>query len=183
MIEPLTGVLLVSDPFLKDPNFQRTVVLLCEHKEEGSFGLVLNRTVKQTLDQLITELEGYTIPVYYGGPVQMDTLHFIHELPDEIPGGQEITKDIYWGGDFELVMTLLKKDALDLSKIRFYLGYSGWSSGQLTDEVNEKSWLTVTATRNLVFNEQTDNIWKEAVKSMGGEYKQLINYPIDPQLN
>nr|WP_294907494.1 YqgE/AlgH family protein [uncultured Lacibacter sp.] len=183
MIEPASGILLISDPFLKDPNFMRTVVLLCEHDEAGSFGLVINRTFEQTLDQLIADLDGHTVPVYYGGPVQMDTLHFLHQLPNEIPGGQEITKGIYWGGDFEMVMSMLKDETLDLNKIRFYLGYSGWSNGQLNDEMKEKSWLTVNASRNLVFHKQTDAIWNEAVKSMGGQYGQLINYPIDPQLN
>ena len=183
MIEPGTGILLISDPFLKDPNFMRTVVLLCEHKDEGSFGLVINREFEQTLDQLITELEGYSVPVHYGGPVQMDTLHFLHQLPDEIPGGQAITKDIYWGGDFEMVISMLKKGTLDLGKIRFYLGYSGWGNGQLTDEMKEKSWLTANATRKLVFQTEIDHIWKESVKSMGGEFEQLIHYPIDPQLN
>ena len=183
MIEPGTGILLISDPFLKDPNFMRTVVLLCEHKDEGSFGLVINRTFEQTLDQLITELDGYSVPVHYGGPVQMDTLHFLHQLPDEIPGGHAITKDIYWGGDFEMVISMLKKGTLDLGKIRFYLGYSGWGNGQLTDEMKEKSWLTANATRKLVFQTEIDHIWKESVKSMGGEFEQLIHYPIDPQLN
>lgn len=183
MNEPATGILLISDPFLKDPNFMRTVVLLCEHKDEGSFGLVINRTFEQTLDQLMNDLEGYAVPVYYGGPVQMDTLHFLHELPDEIPGGQKITKDIYWGGDFDIVIDMLKKGTLDLNKIRFYLGYSGWGNGQLNDEMKEKSWLTVDATRKIVFHTQIDAIWKEAVKSMGGQFEQLIHYPIDPQLN
>lgn len=183
MIEPAAGILLISDPFLKDPNFSRTVVLLCDHKEEGSFGLVLNRSFDHTLDELITELEGYHVPVYYGGPVQVDTLHFLHQLPDEIPGGQEISNGIYWGGDFDTVVHQLKNGTLDLSKIRFYLGYSGWSSGQLHDEIKVKSWLTVTATRKLIFNTETGDIWKDAIKSMGGPYKQIIHYPIDPQLN
>ena len=113
----------------------------------------------------------------------MDTLHFLHQLPEEIPGGQEITKGIFWGGDFDMVLSSLKNETLDLNKIRFYLGYSGWSNGQLNDEMKEKTWLTVNASRNIVFHQQTDSIWKEAVKSMGGEYNQIINYPIDPQLN
>jgi putative transcriptional regulator len=72
MIDPASGILLISDPFLKDPNFMRTVVLLCEHNEAtGSFGLVINRTFEQTLDELINDLDGHTVPVYYGGPVQM----------------------------------------------------------------------------------------------------------------
>lgn len=183
MIDPGKGILLISDPFLKDPNFKRTVVLLCEHKEEGSFGLVLNRLFDHTLDQLITESEGHKVPVYYGGPVQMDTLHFLHQLPEDVPGGQEIATGIYWGGNFERVMNLLTSGMLDLTKIRFYLGYSGWGSGQLHDEMNEKTWLTVNATRKLVFQTNTDEIWKDALRSMGGQYEQLIHYPIDPQLN
>ncbi len=78
---------------------------------------------------------------------------------------------------------MLKKGTLDLSKIRFYLGYSGWGEGQLQEELTEKSWLTVNATRKLIFQTETDMIWKEAVKSMGGRFEQLVNYPIDPQLN
>ena len=81
MIEPGAGILLISDPFLKDPNFMRTVVFLCEHQEQGSFGFVLNRKYENTIDEIIPELEGYKLPVYYGGPVQTDTLHFLHQYP------------------------------------------------------------------------------------------------------
>ena len=184
MIDPASGILLISDPFLRDPNFMRTVVLLCEHNDAtGTFGLVINRTFEQTLDELITDIDGFHVPVYYGGPVQMDTLHFLHQLPNEIPGGQEIGKDIFWGGDFEIVLTLLRQGLLDLDKIRFYLGYSGWSNGQLDSELKEKSWLTVEASNQLVFEKDTDLIWKNSLKAMGGQYTQLINYPIDPQLN
>lgn len=183
MIEPANGILLISDPFLKDPNFMRTVVLLCEHREDGTFGLILNRHFEQTLGDLITELEGYNIPVYYGGPVQLDTLHFLHQLPHEIPGGQEVIKGVYWGGDFDLVVQMLKNNTLDTSRIRFYLGYSGWGSGQLNDEMNEKTWLTEKAIAPLIFHKNVNELWKDALKQMGGEYEQLINYPIDPQLN
>ena len=84
MIEPAAGILLIADPFLKDPNFLRTVVLLCEHRQQGSFGFVLNKQIEQTLDELITDLEGHSLPVY-GGPVQKDTIHFLHQYPDLIP--------------------------------------------------------------------------------------------------
>ncbi|RXK58458.1 YqgE/AlgH family protein [Lacibacter luteus] len=184
MIDPASGILLISDPFLRDPNFMRTVVLLCEHNDAtGTFGLVINRTFEQTLDQLITDIDGFEVPVYYGGPVQMDTLHFLHQLPGEIPGGQEIARDIFWGGDFDIVLTLLRQGLLDLDKIRFYLGYSGWSNGQLDSELKEKSWLTVKASNQLVFEKETDLIWKNSLQAMGGKYAQLVNYPIDPQLN
>jgi putative transcriptional regulator len=183
MIEPGPGILLIADPFLKDPNFLRTVVFLCEHKEEGSFGFVLNRQYENTLDELIPELEGHTLPVYYGGPVQQDTIYFLHQYPDEIPGGQEILKGVYWGGDFDAVINLIKNEGINHKKIRFYLGYSGWGEGQLDGEMKEKTWLTVKATRKLIFQTDHNEIWKESLKHLGGDYEIMVNFPIDPQLN
>ena len=183
MIEPAAGILLIADPFLKDPNFLRTVVLLCEHKEQGSFGFVLNKHIEQTLDELITDLEGYSLLVYYGGPVQMNTIHFLHQYPDLIPESVKVSNDIYWGGNFETVTALIKNNSIDRNKIKFFIGYSGWGDGQLTGELEEKSWLTVSANHKLVFNTGYNEIWKGSLQALGGEYEMLINFPIDPQLN
>lgn len=183
MIQPAPGILLIADPFLKDPNFLRTVVMLCEHKEEGSFGLVLNKQIEQTLGELIADLEGFDLPVYYGGPVQINTIHFLHQYPELIPGSQKISTEIYWGGNFETVSALIKNKDINHKKIKFFVGYSGWGDGQLTDELKEKSWLTVSATKNLVFNTDHDEIWKASLQHLGGDYEMMINFPIDPQLN
>lgn len=183
MIEPVPGVLLIADPFLKDPNFMRTVVILCEHKAEGSFGLVLNQKADLTLDELIENIDDTSIPVYYGGPVEINTLHIIHQYGTEIPGSQEIMKGVFWGGNFEAIIEKLKSKTLDTNKIRFFLGYSGWSEGQLDNELKEKTWLTVGATKRLIFHHNTSEIWKSALKQLGGEYEMMANFPIDPQLN
>ena len=183
MIEPGPGILLIAEPFLKDPNFMRTVVFLCDHQEEGSFGFVINRTYEHTLDELMNDLGDLKIPVFYGGPVQMDTIHFLHQYPEQIPGSYEVLNGIYWGGDFELAIQLIKNGEVDINKIRFYIGYSGWATGQLNDELKEKSWLTAEATRKLVFHKKTDEIWKDALKHLGGDYEMMINFPTDPQLN
>jgi putative transcriptional regulator len=178
-----SGLLLISDPFLKDPNFMRTVVLLCEHNPDGSFGFVLNRPYDQRLDDFIPALEGYSIPVFYGGPVQTDTLHFIHSLPNQIPDGQPIGDGIYWGGNFEQVIALVRQRELDLRHIRFFLGYSGWSTGQLEDEMTVNSWLTADANPKLTFETEPTEIWKAAVKELDEAFHEIIHYPIDPQLN
>ena len=183
MIQPTAGTLLIADPFLKDPNFMRTVVLMCEHNAEGSFGFVLNKLFDYTLDELITSFEGYPIPVYYGGPVNMDTVHFLHQYPDQIPDSQEVMQGVYWGGNFETLATLVKNNQIDFSKIRFFIGYSGWGKGQLSEELDEKSWLTVSATRKLIFHQNPDDIWKDSLKHLGGDYEIMINFPTDPQLN
>ncbi len=183
MINPDTGILLIADPFLKDPNFLRSVVFLCEHKTEGSIGFVLNKKLKHTLDEFIPDLEGFELPVYFGGPVQSNSLQFLHQYPDEIPGGQEVMPGIYWGGDFDLLIQLIKEKKIDPVKVKFFIGYSGWESDQLDLEIIEKSWLTVKATRKLLFQEKEKEIWKDSLKQLGGKYETLINYPIDPQLN
>lgn len=174
---------MIADPFLKDPNFLRTVVFLCEHKEEGSFGFVLNRRYENTLDELIPEVDGVRLPVYYGGPVQIDSIHFLHQYPEDIPGGVEVLKGVYWGGDFEKAVELIKNGGIDRNRIRFFIGYSGWGTGQLAEEMMEKTWLTVEATRSLIFHKTAEEVWKESLKHLGGDYEIMINFPIDPQLN
>ena len=183
MVTPGPGILLIADPFLKDPNFLRSVVLLCEHKEDGSFGFVVNRQYENTLDELLPDADGIKLPVFYGGPVQPETIHFLHQYPEEIPGGQEVMKGVFWGGDFEKALNMIRNAELDESRIRFFIGYSGWGDGQLDEELKEKTWITVKATRKLVFHKTTDAIWKDALKHLGGDYEMMIHFPIDPQLN
>ena len=183
MIPPGPGTLLIADPFLQDPNFTRTVIFLCEHQENGSFGFVLNKKFPQTLDQLVDQAAGFPLPVFHGGPVQQDTLHFLHVYPELIPGGVEVIEDVYWGGDFETVLTLIQNKQLDARGIRFFLGYSGWGNGQLIDELNEKTWITAAATRKLIFHQRPSEVWQDSLRHLGGDYAQLIHYPIDPQLN
>ena len=183
MAEPSTGLLLIADPFLKDPNFMRTVVFLTEHRDEGTIGFVLNRQYQNTLDELLPEVEGHKLPVYYGGPVQMNTVHFLHRYPKEIPGGVEVMQGVYWGGDFEAVLQLINSGQVDPERIRFYIGYSGWSAGQLATEMSDKTWLSTNGVRKLVFLPNAEEIWKDSLKHLGGDFEMMINFPIDPQLN
>ena len=183
MIEPGPGILLIADPFLKDPNFLRTVVLLCDHTADGSFGFVLNKKIAQTLNELLVNFDDFKLPVYYGGPVQTDTIHFVHQYPDLIPDSVKVSNDIYWGGNFETVAALIKNNSINPNKIKFFIGYSGWGKEQLTGELDEKSWLTVTATKKLVFTTPPTDVWKGSLQHLGGEYEMMVNFPIDPQLN
>ena len=183
MVEPGAGILLIADPFLKDPNFLRTVVLLCEHEAHGSIGFVLNRRYENTLDELLPDMDAHPLPVYFGGPVQKDTIHFLHQYPEQVPGSIEIIKGVYWGGDFDSMISLIRSGAVNPQKVRFFIGYSGWTDGQLKDELQEKSWLTVKASRQLIFHPDINQVWKDSLKHLGGEYEVMINYPIDPQLN
>jgi putative transcriptional regulator len=183
MVDIGAGKILIADPFLRDPNFMRTVIFICEHQQEGSFGFVLNKPYDQVLGELIADLEGNNFPVFYGGPVQLDTVHFLHKVPMLVPGGVEVVDGIFWGGDFEEVVQLIKSDKLKPRDIRFFIGYSGWGVGQLEEEMTQKSWITSDATIDLIFPAKAEETWKLALKELGGEYVQMVNYPIDPQLN
>jgi len=80
-------------------------------------------------------------------------------------------------------VNMISKEEIDSNKIRFFIGYSGWGEGQLSTEMTEKTWLTVKATRKLVFHQQYEQVWKDALKHLGGDYGIMVNFPIDPQLN
>ena len=177
------GILLLSDPFLKDPNFLRTAIILCEYNADGCVGFVINKPFELSLGELVEGLEGIDFPVYEGGPVHKNSIHFIHTCPDFISDGIDIGNGIYWGGNFEQVRILLKTNDLTNKDIRFFIGYSGWGTGQLEEEIAEKSWITRACNRNLVFNTDAEQIWKNALKSLGGEYEQMPNYPLNPQFN
>lgn len=183
MISPAKGTLLIANPFLKDPNFSRTVIFICENAVEGTFGFVLNKQFPQPLGDIIPDLKGVNLPVYTGGPVQGDSLHFLHQYPDLVSGGEEVFDGVFWGGNFESLIIHLKNKDISKDKIRFFIGYSGWAEGQLSLEMKEGSWLTAEATRKLIFGTPAEETWKESLNHLGGEYKLLANYPTDPQLN
>jgi len=183
-IEPKKGDLLISEPFLADPNFSRTVILLCEHNEEGSFGFVLNKPAKITIDELIEGVGKRKDSIYIGGPVQQNTLQFIHKNDRLIEGGVQISDEIFWGGNFEQMLAMMESDLIQQKDIKFFVGYSGWAAGQLKGELEVNSWII---SRNVsveqVFETDVESLWKEVLNTMGGKYKIVANFPVDPRLN
>ena len=182
-IEPQKGCFLVSEPFLPDPNFERTVVLLCEHNADGSFGFVLNKASTVTLPDIMDEVDGFDETVYIGGPVEQNTLHFIHKA-DYLEGGVEIADGVYWGGNFEQLLILINNKQIDPDDFRFFVGYSGWGPGQLSDELDADSWIVAhPATSELIFETDNTHLWKTVLNRLGGRFSIYSNYPTDPRLN
>ncbi len=183
-VSPERGDLLISEPFLPDPNFERSVILLCEHTQEGSLGFVLNKPSTLKLEDVLDEVVGYDKILYTGGPVQMNTLHFIHKTSLLRENAEEVNDHVYWGGDFEQLLTLINTKQLSPDDIKFFIGYSGWSTGQLEAELEENAWIVYKkATAKQVFETPYDQLWRDVLKSMGGKYRMFSNYPIDPRLN
>lgn len=179
---PEKGKILISEPFLPDPNFERSVILLCEHNEGGSFGLVINKTAGVNVGDIVPELIGVENKLFIGGPVQQDSLHFVHTLPDL--DGNEVVEGLYWGGDFEKLAFKAETGQLPAENMKFFLGYSGWDAGQLQQELDQDSWIVCgDFTHDLLFNTEPSEIWKKALSEMGGRYALYSRYPSDPRLN
>lgn len=177
------GNILISEPFLPDPNFMRSVILLCEHNDDGSIGFVLNKPTRIDIEELIEEISNYDRPVYAGGPVEQDTLHYIHRLEDQLEGSTKISEGLFWGGNFEQLKILINNNQVNPEDFRFFLGYSGWAEGQLIDEYKAHSWIVSSVTSSQIFDMDPNELWKNVLKNMGGKYKVMSNYPIDPRLN
>jgi putative transcriptional regulator len=182
-LQPEKGRLLISEPFLPDPNFERTVVLLCEHNAEGSFGFVLNKPSAIKVNEVMEDFANFDSVVFVGGPVQQDTLHFIHRNVT-IANAINIAEEIYWGGDFESLITVYDTKQITNNDIRFFLGYSGWGPGQLEAELQQESWIVCDyVTNQLLFDTEPDKMWRKALDSMGGRFSVYSNYPVDPRMN
>ena len=183
----LPGTLLISRPFLGDPNFERSVVLICRDElDHGTFGLVLNNLTSLTLADVLElppeHAAPAAIPLYVGGPVEPNTLHFLHRHAG-LPGAADVGQEVYWGGDFDELLSALSTGRLATADVRFFVGYSGWSKGQLASEIQRQSWIQQPASAGKVFTLASDAFWRDILREKGGQYKLLSNYPIDPRLN
>ena len=182
--QPKKGDLLISEPLLPDHNFDRTVILLCEHNEEGSFGFVLNKLSMLSVDEVLEDIQNFDSRLFVGGPVQQNTLHFIHDIDQLYEGGQKIKNGLCWGGNFERLLELIDLGLVDSAKIRFFVGYSGWSEFQLQKEIEENTWIVARGVHpTFIFNTDPDHLWKDTLQKMGGRFKVYANYPTDPNLN
>jgi putative transcriptional regulator len=183
-ITPAAGRLLISEPFMMDPNFKRSVIFLTEHSDEGTLGYVLNHASEYMLGDVLPDTSYSEMPVYVGGPVANNTLHFIHRCPDKIQGGIEIWDGVYWGGDYDQVKRLISDYQLKEEEIRFFAGYSGWTPGQLETEIEENTWIVANKfNAEILFTNDEQNLWREVVIGLGQKYAHIANFPENPMLN
>ena len=182
---PAQGSILISEPFLQDAYFQRSVVLLVEHNTQGSMGFVLNKKTDLIVNTFFPELEEYPeIPIYLGGPVSANRLFFIHSLGDLIvPDSVKIKDRLYFDGDFEALKRYIQNGHSIEGKVKFFLGYSGWTEGQLGNEINKNSWVVSHAAKENVLLADGESFWKNTLEQLGSNYEAWTKYPKDPYLN
>ena len=177
------GLILISEPFLNDTYFKRSVVYLTEHNERGSIGFVLNKPVDLNVQDVIQDFPEIDAAISIGGPVNTNTIHYIHTLGDKIPDSIRVRENIYWGGDFEILKNLISAGIVTKRQIRFFLGYSGWSEKQLDRELSENAWLVAEINPDLVMKADQSSFWNEILEKMGNKYQVWANFPENPGLN
>ncbi len=180
----LRGRLLVALPPLVDENFDRTVVLMLEHTEDGALGVVLNRPGERRVADLLEPWAPYTSPpsvVFDGGPVETDS---VIGLALSVEGGAEAN----WSPAFDAIGTIdlsvsPEEEEPEISALRLFAGYAGWAPDQLEHEVAAGAWAVVDCLVDDAFGADPDTLWRTVLRRQGGQVAWMANYPDEPALN
>jgi len=187
MIKPPTiqGKILLAEPYMLDPNFRRASIIICEHNNEsgGSLGFIFNKPLQTNIDELIPDFPEFESEVYFGGPVQTDTVHYIHTFGDLLEESHEIAKGVYWGGDFEKLKFLIDSKLVKSNQIRFFIGYTGWSEGQLEEEMKVGTWLLADFYPNYLFKSPASKLWKQIMYNKGNAFTVIADMPDEVSWN
>lgn len=177
------GRVLISEPFLTDQYFRRSVVYLTEHGDKGSLGFVLNKSLDMKVGDVISEFPPVEFPLSLGGPVNTNTVHYLHTLGDEIPESVHVSDGIFWGGDFDVMKAMVHAGKVTSLNLRFFLGYSGWSEKQLDGELENNAWLVGEISPDLVMKGGSTEFWTNTLAGLDAKYKAWANFPDDPGMN
>jgi putative transcriptional regulator len=181
---PEPGSVLLSEPFLTDDFFSRSVIFLCDHHEDGSFGFVLNKFVDNRISDFISEFPDVTSKVSLGGPVDTSNLFYLHDLGDAIPNSIPTSRGLFIGGDFKALTRLLEANPDKAESVRFFIGYSGWDKGQLSKELGQKSWIVLNnVDKAQILNATDEDIWRQTMEELGGKFKVMSRFPLNPSDN
>lgn len=183
-VVPARGKILISEPFLCDQTFGRSVILLVDHTQDGTMGLIMNKPLPLQLNDVLKEFNcSENIPIYKGGPISTDTLFYLHTLKS-IAGALPIANGFYLNGDFEAIKKYLMEGHPAKGNIRFFLGYSGWEYDQLCQEIQENTWLVGKEDiASLMDETSSSKFWKNALCKLGGKYEVWSRFPQIPTLN
>jgi putative transcriptional regulator len=180
---PEKGKILISEPFLPDTFFSRSIVYLTDHSPQGSVGFILNKKVDLKVSSAITGFEGWDENLNMGGPVAPDTIHYLHTSGDMIPKSVLVEDNIFWGGDIDSIRDLVAAGSITRVQIRFFLGYSGWSAGQLERELQENSWVIAKVKPEIIMNNRGEDTWKMVLRSFKNKYRIWADFPDSPEMN
>jgi len=181
-LAPQKGRIIISEPFMQGNYFSRSTVLLVDFSQTGAVGFILNKPFVTNVKELTSLFQSSVPEVYVGGPVGKDSLFYIHTLGDKIQGSLKVKDELFWGGNFEELKSAISTDKAKSDQVKFFVGYSGWSPGQLEEEIAENAWL-VSETDVKLIMKSNQNFWIDSVKNAGGHYETWKNFPENPNSN
>lgn len=183
---PQAGNMIISEPMLSEPYFSRSAVYLIESPESGGFlGLAMNKETSITLKDLMPEISrGEEVKAFCGGPVEMERMFILHKLPHVFKNSYEMKSGIYVGADLDTLIDYLDSDGDIEGKLRLFLGYSGWTEGQLEAEIRRKSWaLNPNPDISKLLEGKGLDYWQREVRQLGEDYRSWLMVPPDPSFN
>ncbi len=166
---PEKGIFLVATPGMQDPRFRRSVVLVLEHGENGTLGLIINKITKISLAQVLPDLEDSDQKsnlLFFGGPVGLEGILFLARNAEPHERAKHVMEDVYYSGDKNLLEEFLEQNK-GAGELRVFLGNSGWSSGQLAAEIAQGAWRLVRGDSLTLFAKDLDNIWRDLIGPPG----------------
>ena len=188
-----TGRFLVASPSLSDPNFKRSVVLVCDHHPKGAFGVVVNRPMSLPLSSVFPSIfedcedASGLGEAHYGGPVDPNRMLAIRHVPsfdlDDAENSVRVGDGLELVGDVDRALNGIANETIAPSIYRFFLGYAGWGEGQLESELDEGSWIVCPADGDTLFGTSGDELWPASLRRLGGIYALLSEFPADPEVN
>jgi putative transcriptional regulator len=181
-LDPQKGNLLIAEPFMQDYNFMRSVVLLTENNDDGAVGFILNKAEGMQLKDVVADFPDFDAPLYLGGPVETQSLFFIHTKGDLINDSVKIKDGLYWNGNLDQVKAMIEQKLVEPNEIKFFLGYAGWDKMQLEEELKQNSWLIKESTEDVIFS-RNNKLWNEVIANSPKEISVMANFPLDPEMN
>jgi putative transcriptional regulator len=179
---PGKGRVLISEPFLTDRFFNRTIVFITEHTAEGTVGFILNRVIDLMVSSAVEGFDGWDEHLSVGGPGAPDKLHYLHTLGSKVPGSVPVIPGIWWGGEIDALRNLIATGTVGRDQVRFFLGYSGWEKGQLKRELGENSWMTAKVPGEVIMKSR-GNVWRDVLRSLNNKYRIWAEFPESPEMN
>ena len=178
------GHILISTPnIIGDLYFHRSTIIIVDKADQNFIGFIFNKKLDYSLNELIDKIRT-PFPIYYGGPIESDSLFYLYKSKINITGSKLVSKNLFWSGNFNEIIELINKNLILLDDIKFFMGYSGWSLNQLNSEIKDKSWETINfSSENEILTDKIKDVWKNHLYLFGEKYLLWTNTPENPNNN
>jgi putative transcriptional regulator len=173
------GSVFLAEPYLQEGIFHRSAILICDVHDNGCMGFCMNKPLafNEQVGQLVKDFPVFDSEVYCGGPVGNDKLFFLHNLGDLLEGAEKICEGVYLGGNFKELKVFIENELITPDRIRFFVGYSGWDSGQLEEEIEEGTWISAEMDPNYLFKQNPTVLWQTILKNKGNPFHVIADIP------